>query len=227
LPTSEPLLRIACLHTAASNIAIFDAAADALGISPDQLSHHARPDLLAAAGKAGGLTLDIQLQTREILLSLAEGADLILLTCSTLGPAASEANALLDIPVWRVDQALAEQSMATAGKTRVLYAAQTTLGPTQRLFEQVPRHPQADVEFQWVEGAWEHFLAGNIAGYLQRIAAQADLAFQQGVERVALAQASMTGAGNLTQFGVPLSSPLCALRDAIQFLRTPQRQQNL
>jgi len=219
-------LRIACLHTAESNIAIFDAAADALGISPDQLTHQARPDLLAAAGEAGGLTPEIGQQTREMLLSLAEGADLILLTCSTLGPAATEANALLDIPVWRVDQALAEQSMATAGKTRVLYAAKTTLGPTQRLFEQVERHPQAEVEFEWVEGAWDNFLAGNIAGYLQRIAAQADVAFQQGVERVALAQASMTGAGDLTQFGTPLSSPICALREAIQFLRTPQTQQN-
>lgn len=219
-------MRIACLHTAESNIAIFDAAADALGISPDQLSHHARPDLLAAAGQAGGLTPEIQQQTREMLLSLAEGADLILLTCSTLGPAATEANTLLEIPVWRVDRALAEQSMATPGKTRVLYAAPTTLEPTRRLFEQVERHPQAEVEFQQVEGAWEIFLAGNIAGYLQRIAAQADLAFQQGVERVALAQASMAGAGNLTQLGAPLSSPICALRDAIQFLRTAQTEQN-
>lgn len=220
-------MRIACLHTADSNIAIFDAAADALGITPDTLSHHARPDLLAAAMQAGTLTPALQQQTHDALLELAQTADLVLLTCSTLGPAAATANDVSSVPVWRVDEALATKAMSRAGKTRVLYAADTTLTPTQEVFERVKRHPKADVEFQRVDNAWDFFMAGNSAAYLQRIAAAADEAFQQGIERVALAQASMSGAVELTQFGAPLSSPRCALRDAIAFLRTSAAQQNL
>ncbi len=215
-------MRIACLHTADSNIAVFNATADQLGLTPDRLSHHLRPDLLLAAANAGGLTADIQQQTVDVLLELAQTADLVLLTCSTLGPAAAVASAQALVPVWRVDQALAMQAMSRAGKTQVLYAAQTTLEPTQKLFEQVNHHPQAEMEFKWVEGAWEKFMAGDIAGYLQNVAAAADRAFQQGVDRVALAQASMSGAAELTQFGVPLTSPRCGLRVAIEHLRKRQ-----
>ena len=42
-------MRIACLHTAESNIAVFEAAAQALGLGRDTLVHVVREDLLAAA----------------------------------------------------------------------------------------------------------------------------------------------------------------------------------
>jgi len=220
-------LRIACLHTADSNIAIFDAAAEELGLTPDTLSHHSRPDLLAAAVAAGQLTPHIQQQACNALVELAQTADLVLLTCSTLGPAAKAADAGSSVPVWRVDEALATQAMSKAGKTQVLYAVETTLQPTQLLFEHVKRHPQAEVEFVLVEGAWQKFMAGDTAGYVQNVAAAADRAFEQGIDKVALAQASMAGAVNLTQFGAPLSSPRCGLRVAIEHLRRKQYEAGL
>ena len=42
-------MKIACLHTAESNVAVFDAAAMALGIPTGVLHHEVRADLLAAA----------------------------------------------------------------------------------------------------------------------------------------------------------------------------------
>jgi len=75
-------MRIACLHTAASNAAVFDAACPA-GVT---LSHAVRSDLLAAAEVAGGLTTEIALETAAALRRL-EG-DRVLLTCSTIGAAA-------------------------------------------------------------------------------------------------------------------------------------------
>ena len=50
-------LRIACLHTVDSNIAVFEAAARGLDIV---MSHHVRADLLSRAEAAGGLTADIR-----------------------------------------------------------------------------------------------------------------------------------------------------------------------
>lgn len=220
-------MRIACLHTADSNIAVFDAAAEELGLTPDTLSHHSRPDLLSAVTAAGQLTPDIQQQACDALTELAKTADLVLLTCSTLGPAAADAATRSAVPVWRVDEALATQAMAKAGKTRVLYAVETTLQPTKQLFERVSRHPQAEVEFVLVEGAWKKFMAGDAAGYVQNVAAAADRAFQQGVDKVALAQASMAGAASLTQFGAPLTSPRCGLRVAIEHLRKKQYEAGL
>ncbi len=79
-------MRIACLHTAESNVAVFEAA------RPDgvRLSHAVRPDLLAAA-EAEGLTAAIAAATVEALGAL--DGDAVLLTCSTLGPAAGPAGA--------------------------------------------------------------------------------------------------------------------------------------
>lgn len=53
-PRSKPMaLRIACLHTVDSNVAVFSAAAQGLDVS---LSHSVRSDLLSRSEAAGGLT---------------------------------------------------------------------------------------------------------------------------------------------------------------------------
>lgn len=208
-------MRITCLHTADSNIAVFDNAARQLGLDHHEITHLSRPDLLAAAESTGGMTADLQHQTAQLLRSLATHADRVLLTCSTLGAAATLANESSPAPVFRVDQALAEQAMKTQGNVLVLCAVETTLDTTRRLFEQAERHPLAVLEVRLVAGAWEKFKQGNLAGYLQTIAAAADTAYRQGADCVALAQASMTGAAELTQIGTPLTAPVCGLRAAV------------
>jgi len=150
-----------------------------------------------------------------VLRALSLNADRVLLTCSTLGEAATLAGESTTVPVLRVDQALAEQAMKTAGKIVALCAVETTVKPTQQLFEQVAKHPLAQLEIRLVSGAWEKFRQGDLAGYLQTIAAAADAAFMQGAACVVLAQASMTGAAQLTQMGKPLTSPECGLRAVV------------
>jgi hypothetical protein len=73
-------MRIGCLHTADSNVAVFDAAAQALGPARPVLNHEVRADLLLAAEQAGGLTSDIADRTRAALLALCEGNDVVVLT---------------------------------------------------------------------------------------------------------------------------------------------------
>lgn len=194
-------LRIACLHTAASNIAVFDAAA--VGMDA-QLEHHVRADLLAAAEAAGGLTEAIVAETRTVLAELGAQADAVLLTCSTLGPAA-DGHAL------RVDAALASQVATCDGTVVVLCAIQTTLEPTRLLFEAAG----ANIDLRLVPGAWERFKVGDIAGYHRAVVDAADAAFVEGANVVALAQASMAGAAALCEHGTPLTSPQSGLAAAI------------
>lgn len=208
-------MRITCLHTADSNIAVFETTAQALGLGQHQFLHISRPDLLAAAEQAGGLTDEIRQQTADVLLALSENADRVLLTCSTLGPAATLASESAAVPVLRVDQALAEQAMKTPGQVVALCAVETTLEPTRQLFMLVENHPLAQLEMRLVPGAWEKFKQGDPAGYLQTIAAAADAEYRKGAACVVLAQASMTGAAQLTQTGTPLTSPACGLRAAL------------
>ena len=47
-------MKIACLHTADSNIAVYEQAASKLGLVSGSLLHHVRADLLFSAERAGG-----------------------------------------------------------------------------------------------------------------------------------------------------------------------------
>jgi len=199
-------------------VAVFDAAASALGIPSGVLHHEVRADLLAAAERAGGLLDEIAEATRQALLALAPGADAVLLTCSTLGPAV-DALAHAATPILRTDAALAAAAATAAqagGKIEALCAVETTLGPTARLFMQAAQATGATVKVQLVPGAWALFKAGDTEGYLHTLAKAADSAYAHGASVVALAQASMSGAAGLVTAGArPLSSPRAGLAAAV------------
>jgi len=193
-------MKIACLHTAESNVAIFEAA------RPDgvRLSHAVRPDLLAAA-EAEGLTPAIAAATAEALGALGDGSAVVLLTCSTLGPAAEAAGAL------RADAALAEAATAGGAAVEVLCAAPGTLAATAELFEAAAARTGARVTIRLVPGAWHLFHAGDQTGYAALIARDAEASR---ADVVALAQASMAPAAHLTARPV-LTCPEVALAAAL------------
>ncbi|WP_431282188.1 hypothetical protein ACQW02_22720 [Humitalea sp. 24SJ18S-53] len=181
-------MRIALLHTAASNIAVFDAAAPP-GVT---LTHILRPDLLAEAEAAGGATPEILARTAAVVAAAALTADAVLVTCTTLGAVGGP----------RLDAMLAE-AVAARGGGIVLCTAPTTLAPTAAVMGAATRT-------RLIPGAWALFSAGNHAGYLAAIAAAADAAFDEDPV-VALAQASMAPAAALCTRGVPLTAPAVAL----------------
>ena len=207
-------MRIGCLHTAESNMALFDAARDGLDI---QLVHNVRPDLLEATEREGGLTGAVAAETIWALRQLEDEADAVILTCSTLGPAVDlvpEAR----VPWIRADAALADLAVVGARHLAVLCAAETTLVSTTELFNaaaaRLGAHPQIDV---WlVPGAWDAFKDGNIALYYLMLAEAANAAYSGGADVVAFAQASMAGAALDAQHGIPLTSPRAALERAVE-----------
>jgi hypothetical protein len=216
--------RIACLHTADSNIRIFDTCLRELGQIEIELRHSVRADLLTAAEQAGGLTSVIVEQTSVALLALCNDADAVLLTCSTLGPIAEVVAETAPIPVLRADTALANEAVKEGGKVIVLCAAETTRGPTQILFEKAARETGAKITVQLVQGAWEIFKAGDHDRYLFMIAQAAIEAAQDGACRIALAQASMSDAAGLVYAERrPLTSPMVALKAAVETLSNLKR----
>lgn len=191
--------QIACLHTAASNIKLFDAACPP-GLA---LRHAIRPDLLAEAEAAGGINAALAARTAAAIEALATpGIHAVLLTCSTLGPALAQARAT--IPLLRADAALAEAAMRGGGRVVALCAVETTLGPTAALFGPA-------CETRLVHGAWAAFRAGDTGTYAHMVATAADAAFAEGAACVALAQASMAPAAVLCRLGTPLTSPAASL----------------
>lgn len=204
------MLNIGCLHSAQSNIAVFEAARRALGLDQVMLKHRVRADLLAAAEKAGRASPEIIEQTVLELVSVAQGTQGVLLTCSTLGPAAPLAAAEIGLPVLRVDDALAEQAVRNSGTVIVLCAASTTIGPTRAIFESAAVATGATIEVRLVPGAWDLFKARRQQEYWRLIAEAADAAAEEGPTAIALAQASMAGAATLSEHPL-LTSPAAGL----------------
>lgn len=211
--------RIACLHTAESNIAVFEAALRAIGPANIELLHTVRADLLAAAEREGQLTASIKARTIAFLQGLCARSDVVLLTCSTLGPSADAAAEGARCPILRVDAALASEAVRTGGRVVVLCAIETTIEPTRQIFERAAQASEAEIVIQLVPGAWDAFRSGDHGKYFSMIARASEDAMRAGAARVALAQASMAGASDLVPAEIrPLNSPAAGLAAAIAAL---------
>ena len=204
------MLHVSCLHSAQSNIAVFEAARRSAGLDEVMLKHRVRSDLLAIAEKEGRPSASVLRQAADELVNLGRGAHAVLLTCSTLGPAARIAAAELDVPVMRVDEALAEQAVQDGGAVTVLCAVGSTIGPTRAIFEEAAMGAGAEVEVRLVPGAWDLFRANRHEDYWRLVAAAADEAADEGAVTVALAQASMSGAVDYARHRL-LTSPRAGL----------------
>lgn len=186
-------MAVACLHTAASNIAIFDDAACKLNIPAIHLSHLVVPHWLAEAERAGGLTVELKQQLVSFIQSIMPHFDAVLITCSTLGAVAENFPCLEKrCAVYRTDQMLADALGDRPGKSVVLYAAPSTLATTTALFCRDTTRLQPEVRL--VSEAWQIFKSGDQDSYLALIAEAIKKALDEGADNVALAQVSMAPA---------------------------------
>lgn len=190
-------MRIACLHTAASNIDVFEQAANRLALQDGQLHHVVHPELLELAEQQGGITPEITSRTLRIIETLLDEADAVLVTCSTLGTIADAAQGGFAKPVLRTDRALAEQALQSGQSVTVLCTAPTTLQPTTDLFRATYAGSAISPDIRLIDGAWNIFRAGDNETYNRMIADAADAAYIQGSQLVVLAQTSMADASAL------------------------------
>jgi len=206
-------MTIACLHTAASNIALFDHAAQSLALPAHSLSHIVMPHLLAEAELSGGMTQEQQQRLAQLLHSMGPWFDAIVITCSTLGPVADTFQPQKSgCPVYRADRMLADHLHQMAGPALVLCAAESTLAATRLLFcpPTLPAEKQPQVAL--IPDAWAAFKAGDHQRYQALIADAVKQGREQGAQHVALAQVSMAAAANsMSESERPLTIPQLAL----------------
>lgn len=140
------------------------------------------------------------------------GADYIMVTCSSIGPAVKAAASLIGVPVLRVDQPMADRAVAIGGIIGVIATLRTTLEPTADLIVRRAAHAGRTVQIisRLCEGAFDALMSGDAAKHdLLVTAALKELAQQ--VDVVVLAQASMARVVeslSAAELGVPvLASP--------------------
>ena len=172
---------------------------------------------------------EVRKLTIRRLLAMVEsaasaGADAIMATCSTLGPAVTLVQQMFDLPVIRVDEAMAEAAVRTGNRLGVMATLRTTLEPTTALLRD--KAAKAGRKIELVEclcdGAFDAVLAGDTATH-DRIVSAALLEQMSGVDAVVLAQASMARVVNAMPSGVLrmpiLSSPELSVRRAHEILQ--------
>lgn len=120
------------------------------------------------------------------------GADYILFTCSSIGPAVEIAASLSNIPVLRVDQPMADKAVQTGKRIGVVATLSTTLEPTSDLVKRRARAAGKEIELvsRLCEGAFDALMSGDAVTHDKKVA---DVLKQlsKEVDVIVLAQASM------------------------------------
>ena len=82
----------------------------------------------------GRLTVNTSKRVAQYIQSAEEaGADLIVVTCSSLGPAVEAARPFVSVPVLRIDEAMADLAVRSANRIGIIATLPTTLAPTLAL----------------------------------------------------------------------------------------------
>ena len=134
--------------------------------------------------------------TRRVLAMVQSahdgGADAVMVTCSSIGAAASEASRLFDFPVIRVDDAMAEQAVRAGRRIGVAATLRTTLEPTVALLHEKAKAAgrPVDITQALANGAFEAVLAGDTVTH-DRLLTESLIQLANTVDVIVLAQASM------------------------------------
>lgn len=213
--------RLHLFHTGEQHVPVFEKLFEDLAPGLE-LDHTVRADLLDRAMASGGLTDEIARETESALRAVAADGIATLCTCSTIGPAVDRITRSGDLPVMRIDVAMARRAVELSDTITIAAAAISTLEPTKALVERVADEAgrKVGIEVVHIAEAWPHFQAGNSDAYVEAIAER--LRKLDPVPSVViLAQASMAGAARLLEDwpATVLSSPRLGALAAIEMAR--------
>lgn len=219
----ETLPTLALIHTSPTLAPVFSAIC--VRELPDaHVFHMVDESLIQETVRAGSLQKStIRRLVSQIASAEAAGADAVLVTCSSIGPGVRLAQQLFDIPVLRIDDAMAEAAVRQARAIGVLATLRTTLDPTTALLREKAAEAGRDVELVecLCEGAFSAVLTGDTATH-DRMVQRALTEDLKGVDVIVLAQASMARVvATLTPGTLQapvLSSPELAVQRARQAL---------
>jgi len=160
---------------------------------------------------------------RQVELAEEAGAELIMVTCSSIAPAVDTARKMVNVPVMKVDEPMAEKAVALSDQVGVMATAKTTMQPSVKLIEEKAAETGKHIELKAVlrADAFDCFLRGQMDEHDRIVkAAASELKGKVGV--VVLAQASMGHlAGAIQEItGVPvLTSPPLAMEALVARVR--------
>ncbi len=207
---------IALLHTSSTMIPVFKALTDEL-VKGAPVFNMVDESLLRDIIRDKGLSEPTAARLiGHVKAAEQAGAEIILVSCSSMGRAVERSRAQCKATVLRVDEPMADKAIATGSNIGVIATLPSTLKPTVELIQEraAAQGKAVLIESCLVEGAFDAVITGNGAKHDELIKAKLkDLVGR--VDVIVLAQASMarvTDAMSEDEKPVPiLSSPRLAV----------------
>lgn len=186
--------KLALIHTSATLVPIFqELVATYLADKDIEVFNIVDDSLIKNTIRQNKLTADTARRVSDYIGSAEQaGADFILVTCSSIGPAVEASELLTSIPVLRVDRPMADLSVRIGKKIGIIATLETTLQPTMDLVSRRAEAIAKEVELVSLccEGAFEALMEGN-AEVHDQIVAESLRKLSSQVDVILLAQASM------------------------------------
>lgn len=188
--------------------------------------HYLDESVLQDAIALNGLSADIIRRVRVLVQLAAERCEVVLVTCSSIGPAADIAAESAYVPVVRIDRPMAEQAVRAAPRIGVIATLGSTLKPTAELVRQSALEAEREVVIatKLVAGAFAAASTGDQATHDRLVGEglQELLSGPEAVDVVLLAQASMAAVAAQLPAELQariLSSPRSGIQRAGEVLR--------
>jgi aspartate/glutamate racemase len=149
--------------------------------------------LLSESLAAGGPTpAVIRRMVLYALAAEAAGADVVMCSCTTMGPGTRAARQMLRIPMFNIDEPMARAAVASGARLGIVATVPTSAPATRALLEIEARAAGKQIEIQTVinERAFQHLLAGEISEHDSLVKGEIDKLAQR-VDVVVLGQISL------------------------------------
>ncbi len=185
--------RLVFIHTVGTLVPLFRDLAKEI-IPEAEIAHMVDETLTKEVLTAGHVTASIRRQLFALVLRAEEwGADLVVLTCSSISPAVNEVRPLVSVPVLKIDEAMADRAVEMGNRVGVIATAYTTIQPTCNLIEERAGLAQKAVTVKscLCEGAYSALVANDMTRHDEIIREHLQ-ELSKSVDVVALAQASMS-----------------------------------
>ena len=215
--------KIFAIHT--SNVSYYDLKDLFSKYGPDVEYHNIVDDSLLDEVKANGHITPAIISRMCQYFKIAEslGADLIFNQCSSVGEAADIAAKCVNIPVVKIDEAMAEKAVSIGNKIAVIATVASTVAPSTRLVETKAKLLNKDCKVDpiLVDGALDILMKEKNVEKHNKLVIDAINSASKDHDVIVLAQGSMTAIlPYLGETKVPvLTSPEIGVIKAINVLK--------
>jgi Asp/Glu/hydantoin racemase len=216
---------VALIHTSPSMIPVFKPLCDELIGKSARVFNMVDESLLCDIIESGRCPPATARRLAGHVVAAADaGADVILVTCSSMGPAVEAARVMVPATVVRADEAMVDRAIATGSRIGIIATLPSTLAPTEALVRSTAQARSKDVTIraEVVDGAFAAVIGGDAATH-DRLVGEAVRTLAPTCDVILLAQASMARAVDAHPRGevaIPvLASPRLAVERVAEIVR--------